>query len=169
MRNVAPASAQSGVARPTAGRKWGTLAAVCTALFVVAVNTTAVNTLLPAIADFLHASVSSLAWVVSSYLLVAAAFIVTGGQLGDILGRRKLFLLGIALYAVASVVIALAQAQWLVILGRGLQGLGAAILLPGSLALIDVAFPEEEQGTAIGVWGAIAGLGFALGPWPRRW
>ena len=164
MANVGPASGQSRAARPAAGRKWGTLAAVCTALFVVAVNTTAVNTLLPAIADFLHASVSSLGWVVSIYLLVTAAFIVTGGELGDILGRRKIFLLGIALYAVASVVIALAQAQWVVILGRGLQGLGAAILMPGSLALIDVAFPEEEQGTAIGIWGAIGGLGVALGP-----
>jgi EmrB/QacA subfamily drug resistance transporter len=164
LANVTPASGQSRAGRPAAGRKWGTLAAVCTALFVVAVNTTAVNTLLPAIADFLHASVASLAWVVSIYLLVAAAFIVTGGELGDLLGRRKIFLLGIALYAVASVVIASAPAEWVVILGRGLQGLGAAIITPGSLALIDVAFPEEEQGTAIGVWGAIAGLGFALGP-----
>src|SRR4051812_46771381 len=159
-----PTSAPVGAATLALGNKWGTLSAVCTALFVVALNTTAINTLLPSIADALQASVSSLTWAVSAYLLMTAAFIVTGGQLGDIFGRRKVFLLGIAIYALATAVIALAWADWVLISGRALQGLGAAIIMPGSLALIDVAFPEQEQGTAVGIWGAVAGLGFALGP-----
>jgi EmrB/QacA subfamily drug resistance transporter len=133
-------------------------------LFAVCVNTTSINTALPAIADDLGANLPSLQWVVNAYILVAAAFVVTGGRLGDLLGRRKVFLAGVALFGVASVIIALSHSVGLLIFGRGLQGLGSALIVPGSLSLVGVAFPPERRTAAIGVWAAVVGLGFALGP-----
>ena len=139
-------------------------ACVSIPLFAVCVNTTSINTALPAIADDLDATLPSLQWVVNAYILVAAAFVVTGGRLGDLLGRRKVFLIGVALFGAASVLIALADSVGLLIVGRGLQGLGSAMIVPGSLSLVGVAFPPERRTAAIGVWAAVVGLGFALGP-----
>jgi EmrB/QacA subfamily drug resistance transporter len=133
-------------------------------VFAVCVNTTSINTALPAIADDLDASLPSLQWVVNAYILAAAAFVVTGGRLGDLLGRRKVFLVGVALFGVASVVIALSKSVPLLIFGRGLQGLGSAMIVPGSLSLVGVAYPPERRTAAIGIWAAVVGLGFAMGP-----
>ena len=112
-------------------RAWWVLACVSIPLFAVCVNTTSINTALPAIADDLDATLPSLQWVVNAYILVAAAFVVTGGRLGDLLGRRKVFLIGVALFGAASVLIALAESIGLLIVGRGLQGLGSAMIVPG--------------------------------------
>src|SRR5712692_4132470 len=149
---------------PAAVNARGTLLAICLALFVLAVSTTSINTLLPVIADSLHASVASLGWVIKSYMLVTAALVVAGGQLGDLFGRRRMLLLGLVLFAVASAVIALAQNMPVLILGRAGQGLAAAFVAPATLSIADVAFPPEERATAIGIWGAGGGLGLALGP-----
>ncbi len=145
-------------------RAWWVLACVSIPLFAVCVNTTSINTALPAIADDLDATLPSLQWVVNAYILVAAAFVVTGGRLGDLLGRRKVFLIGVGLFGAASVLIALAESVGLLIVGRGLQGLGSAMIVPGSLSLVGVAFPPERRTVAIGVWAAVVGLGFAMGP-----
>jgi EmrB/QacA subfamily drug resistance transporter len=133
-------------------------------LFAVCVNTTSINTALPAIADDLNATLPSLQWVVNAYILVAAAFVVTGGRLGDLLGRRRMFLIGVGLFGAASVLIALSHSVGLLILGRGLQGLGSSMIVPGSLSLIGVAYPPERRTAAIGIWAAVVGLGFAMGP-----
>jgi MFS transporter, DHA2 family, methylenomycin A resistance protein len=145
-------------------RAWWVLACVAIPLFAVCVNTTSINTALPAIADSLDTDLPSLQWVVNSYILVAAAFVVTGGRLGDLLGRRRVFLVGVAVFGAASVLIALADSVGVLIAGRGLQGLGSAMIVPGSLSLVGVAFPPDRRTAAIGVWAAIVGLGFALGP-----
>src|SRR5436190_5367590 len=107
-------------------------------VFAVCVNTTSINTALPAIADDLDATLPSLQWVVNAYILVAAAFVVTGGRLGDLLGRRRVFLAGVTLFGLASVFIALSHTVGLLIVGRGLQGLGSAMIVPGSLSLVGV-------------------------------
>src|SRR4051812_48222286 len=146
-----------------AGASW-VLLCVSIPLFAVCVNTTSINTALPDIADNLDATLPSLQWVVNAYILVAAAFVVTGGRLGDLLGRRKVFLVGVALFGAASVLIALADSVGLLIVGRGLQGLGSAMIVPGSLSLVGVAYPPERRTAAIGIWAAVVGLGFAMGP-----
>jgi EmrB/QacA subfamily drug resistance transporter len=147
------------------GRKWWALAAVCIALFAVCLNTVAISNALTAIGSELRLSVASLQWAVNAYLLTCAAFVVPGGQLGDLFGRRKVFLIGgIGCFAVGSVVVALSRGEGLLIAGRAVQGLGSACILPGTMAIINDAFPKSERGTAMGIWGAIVGLGFALGP-----
>lgn len=145
-------------------RGWWALAAVMLPLFTVVVNTTAVNASLPSIGNQLDASVSSLGWIVNVYLLVCASMVVAGGEFGDMFGRRKMFLLGVVLFMVASVVIATADSTAQLIGGRAIQGLGAAFILPGSMSLIRVNFDGGKRITALAIWGAIAGLGFALGP-----
>jgi EmrB/QacA subfamily drug resistance transporter len=137
---------------------------VCVPLFAVCVNTTSINTALPAIASDFHSTQASLQWVVNAYVLAAAAFVVTCGDLGDIYGRRKVFVGGIALYALASVVIASSAGPELLVAGRALQGVGSAVIVPVSLSVIGVSFTAERRPGAIGVWAAVVGLGFALGP-----
>lgn len=144
--------------------RWAILATVCLALAVIAINTTAINTALPAIGKDLDASAGSLTWAVNAYLLAVAALVTVGGQLGDVFGKRKAFIAGCLVFAVGSVCVAAAPDIWVVVLGRALQGAGSALLMPGTMAIISEAFAPEERGTAIGVWGAIGGICFAIGP-----
>jgi EmrB/QacA subfamily drug resistance transporter len=145
-------------------KRWAILATVCLALAVIAINTTAINTALPAIGEDLDASASSLTWAVNAYLLAVAALVTVGGQLGDVFGKEKAFVAGCAVFAVGSICVAAAPDIWVVVLGRALQGTGSALLMPGTMAIISEAFLPEERGTAIGVWGAIGGICFAIGP-----
>src|ERR1700704_1737264 len=149
--------------RPESRPMW-VLAAVCVPLFAVCVNPTSINTALPAIAQDFHSTQASLQWVVNAYVLAAAAFVVTCGDLGDIYGRRRVFVYGIAVYALASLVIALSTGPGMLIAGRALQGLGSAVIVPVSLSIIGVSFAPGRRASAIGIWAAIVGLGFALGP-----
>jgi EmrB/QacA subfamily drug resistance transporter len=128
------------------------------------VNTTSINTALPAIAQDFHSTQAGLQWVVNAYVLAAAAFVVTCGDLGDIYGRRRVFVYGIVVYALASLVIAASTGPAMLIAGRALQGLGSAVIVPVSLSIIGVSFAPERRAGAIGIWAAIVGLGFALGP-----
>lgn len=143
---------------------WGALVTACLALFLIAVNTTAINTALSAIADDLSMSSSTLAWALNAYLLAVAAFVVLGGKLGDVLGRQRIFVVGILVYAFAAVVVATSASAAQLIGGRGLQGLGAAILMPATMAILHDAFPKERQGLVLGIWGAVGGVAFAVGP-----
>jgi len=145
-------------------RVWIILAAICLAIFAVAFNTTAVMNALVALSDDLHLSASSLQWVVNAYLLACASFIIVGGQLGDMYGRRKIFLIGGFGFIISSLIIALAHSTTLIIVGRAFQGLSAAIITPGTLAIIKVAFPGDNETYAVGWWSASIGLGFAFGP-----
>jgi EmrB/QacA subfamily drug resistance transporter len=128
------------------------------------VDGTIVNVALPAIQHDLNATASDMQWVVESYALFLASLLLVGGALGDHFGRRRIFLIGVALFAAASAGCALSgNVSWLII-ARGIQGIGGALLVPGSLALISASFPENERGRAIGTWSGFSGITAAVGP-----
>jgi EmrB/QacA subfamily drug resistance transporter len=145
-------------------RKWWTLAAMCFALFMIMLDNTVVNVALPSIQDDLNATISSLEWTVNAYTLTFAVLLVTGGRLGDIFGRRRMFLLGVIVFAASSALIGLAPDQGWLVAGRAVQGIGGAFMMPGTLSIISNAFPPEERGKAIGTWAGVSALALALGP-----
>ncbi len=153
----------SEVAKQTS-RAGGVLAATCISTLVVNANTSAVSILLPAISDDTGMSVDTLQWAVTGYSLVGAAVIITSGSLGDVFGRKRIFQLGLLLFVVSCVLIALAQGGELVIAGRLIQGAAGATILACGLSLLTVATSDEEQLRAVSLWGAAAAVGAAAGP-----
>ncbi|HEX2792092.1 MAG TPA: MFS transporter [Steroidobacteraceae bacterium] len=142
-----------------------TLAAMSLGFGVVQLDVTIVNTALSSIGRSLGGGVSELQWVVSAYTIAFAALILTAGALGDRVGAKKIFMAGFALFTLASVACALAPSSAVLIASRALQGTGAAILVPNSLALLNHAYPDEKQrGRAIGIWAAGASLALTAGP-----
>lgn len=138
---------------------------MCIATFMAILDTTVVNLGLHAIQGDLHVSLTVLQWVLDIYNLVYAGFILTGGVLGDLFGRRRVFSIGIALFTFGSLICALAPNATLLICGRGVAGLGAALQLPGALSILTVTFPEPgERARAIAIWGGFNGLAMAVGP-----
>ena len=133
------------------------------------VDGTIVNVALPSIQRDLQATASNMQWVVESYTLFLASLLLVGGSLGDHFGRRKVFLIGVAIFAAASVGCALSGDINMLILARGIQGIGGALLVPGSLALISASFPESERGRAIGTWSGFSGITAAIGPVAGGW
>jgi EmrB/QacA subfamily drug resistance transporter len=144
--------------------RWWTLAAMCFALFMVMLDNTVVNVALPSIQRDLHASLSGLEWTVNAYTLTFAVLMVTGGRLGDIFGRRKLFMFGVVVFAVSSLVIGFAPSDTALVTFRAVQGIGAAFMMPATLSIITQAFPPEQRGTAIGTWAGVSALALAIGP-----
>ncbi len=128
-----------------------------------------VSLALPAMDRDLDAGVAGLQWTVNAYTLTLAALILVGGSLGDRLGRRKVYVVGVAGFAVASVLCAIAPTIEMLVLARGLQGVAAALLTPGSLAIISASFVEEDRGKAIGAWSGLAGVTTAVGPLLGGW
>src|SRR5689334_10239565 len=145
-------------------RKWWTLAAMCFALFMIMLDNTVVNVALPSIQNDLGASLSSLEWTVNAYTLAFAVLLVSGGRLGDIFGRRRVFLFGVIVFAGSSALIGLAPTQGWLVAGRAVQGIGAAFMMPGTLSIISNAFPPAERGRAIGTWAGVSALALAIGP-----
>jgi EmrB/QacA subfamily drug resistance transporter len=145
-------------------RKWWTLAAMCFALFMIMLDNTVVNVALPSIQKELGASLSSLEWTVNAYTLSFAVLLVTGGRLGDIFGRRKVFLLGVGLFAASSAFIGFSQTDAWLIGGRAIQGMGAALMMPATLSIITNTFPPQERGKALGTWAGVSALALAIGP-----
>ena len=145
-------------------RKWWTLGGACAGLFILMLDSTVVALALPAIRHDVDASAEGLQWVMNGYLLTIAVLVVTAGRLGDMFGRKRVFLLGMVLFAIGSVVSGAAQSQEMLILGRVLQGAGAAPMLSLSLALVCNAFPSEEQPRALGIWAAVSAVALAIGP-----
>jgi EmrB/QacA subfamily drug resistance transporter len=145
-------------------RRWWTLAAMCFALFMIMLDNTVVNVALPSIQGDLGASLSGLEWTINVYTLTFAVLLVTGGRLGDILGRRKMFLYGVVTFAVSSAAIGLAPNEAWLVAGRAVQGAGAAFMMPGTLSIITVTFPPQERGKAIGTWAGVSALALAIGP-----
>src|SRR6202790_3116367 len=144
---------------------WLTLAAMSLGYGVVQLDVTIVNTALDSIGTSLGGGVSELQWVVSAYTIAFPAFILTSGALGDRLGAKRIFMAGFAVFTAASVACALAPSAAILIAARAIQGLGAAILVPNSLALLSHAYPDEKQrGRAIGIWAAGASLALISGP-----
>jgi EmrB/QacA subfamily drug resistance transporter len=145
--------------------KWWTLAAVSVATFMLLLDVTVVNVALPAIRDSLGASFTDLQWVIDAYALTLAALVLTAGSLADRLGRRRVFVAGLALFTAASALCAAAPDPTFLILARGLQGIGAAAMFAVSLALIAHEFDAgRDRGTALGIYGATIGVAVAIGP-----
>lgn len=145
-------------------RKWWTLIAVCTATFMLLLDITIVNVALPSIERDLGADLSDLQWVIDAYALTLAALLLTGGSLADRVGRRLVFVIGLVIFTVASVLCGLAGAPLTLNLARGLQGIGGAFMFATSLALLASAYSGRDRGTAFGLWGATTGAAVAIGP-----
>jgi EmrB/QacA subfamily drug resistance transporter len=145
-------------------RKWWTLLAVCVATFMLLVDVTIVNVALPSIQRDLHASLTSLQWVIDAYALTLAALLLTAGTLADIVGRRRVFAIGVGVFTGASLVCGLAGDATVLVVARAVQGIGGAAMFATSLALIAQEFRGADRGTAIAAWGSTVGLGVAIGP-----
>jgi EmrB/QacA subfamily drug resistance transporter len=150
--------------RAESPNRWLVLAIVCIAQFMVVLDATIVNIALPSIQHGLSFSDADLQWVINAYTLVFGGFLLLGGRAADLLGRRRLFLAGVAVFSVASLLNGLAQSSGMLIAGRALQGLGGALVSPAALSIIMTSFPGTQERTkALGVWSAIAAGGAAAG------
>jgi len=149
---------------PQRGNKWWTLVAVCLGTFMLLLDLTIINVALPDIQGALSASFSGLQWVVDAYALTLAALLLTAGSLADLYGRRLLYLVGLVIFTLASLLCGLAASTMMLQLSRALQGVGGAIMFSVSLALLADAFRGKDRGVAFGVWGAVTGLAVAIGP-----
>ncbi len=146
-------------------RRWWTLLGVTFAIFMTTLDNTVVNVALPSIQRDLGIGNSGLEWVVNAYILAFATLMLTGGRLADVFGRRRLFLTGITLFTSASLLGGFATSETMLIVARAMQGVGAALMTPTTLAIISVAFPDtRERARAIGLWAATSALAFAIGP-----
>jgi EmrB/QacA subfamily drug resistance transporter len=145
-------------------RKWWTLAAVAFGLFMIMLDNTVVNVALPAIERDLNMSISGLEWIVTAYALVFAALMITGGKLADLLGRKRIFLVGLVIFTLASLACGLAPNAGILIGARAVQGVGAALMNPATLSIIAATFPPKERGQAIGIWAGVSALALAIGP-----
>jgi EmrB/QacA subfamily drug resistance transporter len=145
-------------------RKWWTLAAVAFGLFMIMLDNTVVNVALPSIGRDLNVQISSLEWVVTAYALTFAALLITGGKLGDLMGRRRIFVIGIAIFTLSSLGCGLATTSGVLIGARAVQGVGAALMNPASLSIITATFPPRERGQAIGIWAGVSAMALAIGP-----
>src|SRR5271154_1063928 len=152
----------------TEDRAW-ILAAAILGSSMAFIDSTAVNVALPALQFSFHATVVDVQWVVESYGLFLGALILVGGSLGDRFGRRRVFVLGVAIFAVASAGCGLASNIHQLIIARSIQGVGAALLVPGSLAIISASFEEKDRGRAIGTWSGFTAITSALGPVLGGW
>jgi EmrB/QacA subfamily drug resistance transporter len=144
--------------------RWWTLAAMCFALFMVMLDNTVVNVALPSIQRDLHASLSALEWTVNAYTLTFAVLMVTGGRLGDIFGRRRMFVFGVIVFGLSSLAIGFAPSDTALVGFRAVQGIGAAFMMPATLSIITQAFPPHQRGMAIGTWAGVSALALAIGP-----
>jgi EmrB/QacA subfamily drug resistance transporter len=145
-------------------RRWWALGAMCFALFMVMLDNTVVNVALPSIQRSLNASTSSLEWTVSAYTLSFAVLLVTGGRLGDLFGRRRMFIAGVVIFAVSSGAIGFSPSDTWLVAWRAVQGAGSALMMPATLSIITNAFPPAERGRAIGTWAGVSALALAIGP-----
>src|SRR5436190_3984231 len=144
--------------------RWRILAVVATAFFMTILDVSIVNVALPSIGRDLHFSQANLQWVITAYAIAFGGFLLLGGRAADLLGRRVVFMVGVALFTVASLVCGLAQSEGMLIASRAVQGLGGAIISPAALSIVMTSFDEgAERNRALGVWGALGGSGAAVG------
>src|SRR5215216_2069688 len=149
---------------PARDRRWIALVLLCMAQFVVVLDAAIVNVALPSIQRDLHFSQQDLQWVVNAYVLTFGGFLLLGGRAADLLGRRRVFIVGLVLFSLASLAGGFATSEGVLIGARAVQGLGAAILSPAALSIVVTMFAEgAERNKALGAWGAVAGSGGAAG------
>jgi EmrB/QacA subfamily drug resistance transporter len=145
-------------------RKWRTLLIVCVAIFMLLLDITIVNVALPSIEKELHTSFTDLQWVIDAYALTLATLVLNAGSLADLLGRKRVFATGVGLFTLGSAACGAATTPLFLILARGGQGIGGAMMFATSLAIISQEFHGRERGTAFGIWGATVGAAVAIGP-----
>jgi EmrB/QacA subfamily drug resistance transporter len=147
-----------------ANKKWWTLAAVAFGLFMIMLDNTVVNVALPSIQRDLGVGLSELEWIVTGYALTFAALMLIGGKLADLLGRRLIFVTGLAIFTASSLACGLADSGEMLIGARIVQGVGAALMNPATLSIIAATFPSHQRGMAIGIWAGVSALALAIGP-----
>jgi EmrB/QacA subfamily drug resistance transporter len=145
-------------------RKWWTLGALSFALFMVMLDNTVVNVALPAIQKDLGIGVSELEWTVTAYALTFAVLLLSGGKLGDMYGRRRIFMIGLLVFTVSSLVCGLASSAPELIGARAVQGVGSALMMPATLSIITATFAAAQRGMAIGIWAGVSAMALAIGP-----
>jgi EmrB/QacA subfamily drug resistance transporter len=146
------------------GNEWAVLLTLSLGFFMTLLDLTIVNVAIPAMTAKLHASLDEIGWVINAYIIVLAVLLITSGRLGDLRGRRNLFAIGVVLFTVASAACGMSQGAGELIAARAVQGLGAAMLLPQTMAIIIATFPPGRRGAALGIWGSVAGLAAITGP-----
>ncbi|MGZ4290366.1 MAG: MFS transporter, partial [Gaiellaceae bacterium] len=145
-------------------RRWKALAVVCAAFFMTVLDVSIVNVALPSIGKALDFSRDNLQWVITAYSITFGGFLLLAGRAADLLGRRRVFLVGVVLFTTASFMCGLAWSEGVLVASRAVQGLGAAIISPAALSIITTTFEEgPERNKALGIWGAIGGSGAAVG------
>ena len=169
MSTASPAApAQDELSYASARGRWVLLATVLGSA-MASIDATVVGIALPAIGKDFHASLSTLQWVVTAYTLTLAGLLLLAGSLGDRYGRKKIFLIGVVWFALASVLCGIAPNAPVLIAARAVQGIGAALLTPGSLAIIEASFRPDDRSKAIGAWSGLSGVGTAIGPFLGGW
>jgi len=162
-------SASTAPATERRHNPWVVLTVLCLGFFMILLDTTIVNIAIPAMSDSLGASLSDILWILNAYILVYAVFLITAGRLGDLYGPKKLFMIGLVLFTLASVACGFAQNPTQLIIFRVVQGLGGALLTPQTLSVLTVIFPPDKRGAAFGIWGATAGIATLAGPVLGGW
>ncbi|MFL6016486.1 MAG: MFS transporter, partial [Gaiellaceae bacterium] len=145
-------------------RKWWTLFAVAFGLFMIMLDNTVVNVALPSIREDLGISISELEWVVNGYALTFGVLLLSGGKLADMLGRRRIFIIGLVIFTASSFFCGFASSASVLIGARVVQGVGAALMNPATLSIITATFPPRQRGTAIGIWAGVSAMALAFGP-----
>src|ERR1041385_298984 len=145
-------------------RKWWTLVAVAFGLFMIMLDNTVVNVALPSIGKDFGVSVSELEWVFNGYALTFGVLLLTGGKLADLLGRRRIFIVGLIVFTVSSFFCGFANSVGFLTAARVIQGVGAALMNPATLSIITATFPPRQRGTAIGIWAGVSAMALAIGP-----
>src|SRR5213595_2200917 len=145
-------------------RRWKALTLVCAAFFMTVLDVSIVNVALPSIGKSLNFSRENLQWVITAYAIAFGGFLLLGGRAADLLGRRRVFIVGLVVFTIASLVCGLAQSEGMLIASRAVQGFGGAIISPAALSIVMTSFEEgPERNKALGVWGALGGSGAAVG------
>jgi len=158
-------SAPSDLLDPPDPRRWITLAIVIISAFIVVLDNTVLNVAIPTILREFHTTLPSLEWVVTGYALTFASLLIIGGRLGDVYGHRRVFVIGVALFGVGSLLASVSHSVGMMILGEAIiEGMGASLMLPSTLAILSTTFHGRERATAFATWGATAGVGAASGP-----
>jgi MFS family permease len=151
-------------------RKWGSLVVLSLALAIIVIDTTLLNVSLKTIINDLHTNIESMQWVITAYSLVLAAFTITGGRLGDLFGRKKMFMLGAVIFAIGSFLASISENVGTMIAGEAIiEGIGAALMMPATASILVANFKGKERGIAFGIWGGIAAASSAIGPILGGW